>query len=124
MRFLADENCDFAVVRALRAAGHDVRALTEETTRTVDSEIVSLAGREKRILLTEDKDFGWLAFVADASGDGVILVRFPGQMRSRLGGVVCDLVAEQGDKLRDSFTVVQPGQIRITPRRRWEVHDL
>lgn len=24
MRFLADESCDFAVVRALRAAGHDV----------------------------------------------------------------------------------------------------
>lgn len=23
MRFLADESCDFAVVRALRAAGHD-----------------------------------------------------------------------------------------------------
>ena len=31
MRFLADESCDFAAVRALRSAGHDVRALTEET---------------------------------------------------------------------------------------------
>ncbi|HEV3189577.1 MAG TPA: DUF5615 family PIN-like protein [Polyangiaceae bacterium] len=29
MRFLADENLDFAVVRTLRAAGHDVRALAE-----------------------------------------------------------------------------------------------
>jgi hypothetical protein len=26
MRFLADESCDFAVVRALRTAGHDVQA--------------------------------------------------------------------------------------------------
>jgi uncharacterized protein (DUF433 family) len=29
VRFLADENCDFSVVRALRAAGHDVRAVAE-----------------------------------------------------------------------------------------------
>jgi hypothetical protein len=29
MRFLADESCDFAVVRALRSAGHDVLAVAE-----------------------------------------------------------------------------------------------
>jgi hypothetical protein len=29
MRLLADESCDFAVVRALRAAGHDVRAVAD-----------------------------------------------------------------------------------------------
>ena len=63
MRFLADESCDFAVVRALRAAGHEVRALTEETSRTDDREVIALAAQEQRILLTEDKDFGWLAFV-------------------------------------------------------------
>ena len=56
MLFLADENLDFAVVRALRAAGHDVRALAEEMSRSVDAEVIALAGREGRILLTEDKD--------------------------------------------------------------------
>jgi hypothetical protein len=30
VRFLADESCDFAVVRALREAGHDVAAIAEE----------------------------------------------------------------------------------------------
>ena len=29
MRLLADESCDFSVVRALRAAGHDVLAVSE-----------------------------------------------------------------------------------------------
>jgi len=29
MWLLADESCDFAVVRALREAGHDVRAVAE-----------------------------------------------------------------------------------------------
>jgi hypothetical protein len=40
------ENLDFAVVRDLRSAGHDVRALAEETTRTVDAEVIALAARE------------------------------------------------------------------------------
>jgi hypothetical protein len=92
LHFLADENLDFAVVRILRTAGHDVRALAEEATRTVDAEVIALALREGRILLTEDKDFGWLAFVAGARSS-----------------------ASHGEALRGSFTVIQPGQTRITP---------
>jgi predicted nuclease of predicted toxin-antitoxin system len=115
VRFLADENLDFAVVRSLRSAGHDVRALAEETARTVDAEVIALAAREGRILLTEDKDFGWLAFVVGANSEGVILVRFPGNARQTLGPSVLDLVAKHGEALRASFTVLQPGQARITP---------
>jgi predicted nuclease of predicted toxin-antitoxin system len=115
MRFLADENLDFAVVRALRGAGHDVHALVEETSQTIDSEVIALAARERRILLTEDKDFGWLTFVAGDGGDGVILVRFPTSARQQLGPSVLDLVATHGDVLRGSFTVLQPGHARIRP---------
>jgi predicted nuclease of predicted toxin-antitoxin system len=115
VRFLADENLDFGVVRALRAAGHDVRALAEETSRTLDAEVIALASHERRILLTEDKDFGWLAFVAGAGSEGVILVRFPATVRSLLGHAITDLVASHGDTVTGSFTVVQPGHARITP---------
>lgn len=115
MRFLADENRDLAVVRSLRSAGHDVLALAEETSRTVDAEVVALAAQEGRILLTEDKDFGWLAFVAGSGSQGVILVRLPGTARQGLGPSVLDLVATHGEALRGSVTVLQPGHARITP---------
>jgi hypothetical protein len=36
MRFLADESCDFAVVRALRAAGHDVTAVAQDDSGVDD----------------------------------------------------------------------------------------
>ena len=39
-RFLADESCDFGIVKALRAEGYEVLALTEITTRSVDSEVM------------------------------------------------------------------------------------
>jgi predicted nuclease of predicted toxin-antitoxin system len=62
MRFLADECCDFAAVRTFRAHGHDVLAVSESQHRSVDVDVIGLALTENRILLTEDKDFGWLVF--------------------------------------------------------------
>src|SRR6266545_5018669 len=45
MRFLADESCDFRVIRALRAAGHDVVAVAEVAA---DGRPLSFAGALKR----------------------------------------------------------------------------
>ncbi len=83
-RFLADEGCDFAVVRALHEAGFDVVAVCEIITRSNDSDIIKLPHVENRVLLTEDKDFGWLVFVSHADSAGVVLIRFPAGARSAL----------------------------------------
>jgi hypothetical protein len=58
----------------------------------MDADVIALAASEARILLTEDKDFGWYAFVAGAGGVGVVLVRFPGSARRALGAAVLELV--------------------------------
>ena len=57
LRFLADESCDFAVVRALRAEGYDVLAIDELMPRSNDRALINQANAGKRIFLTEDKDF-------------------------------------------------------------------
>src|SRR4030043_1582177 len=75
MRFLADESCDFAVVRALRRAGFDVLCISESSPRTEDSEVIRLALHEGRILLTEDKDFGRLVYSHGQDTLGVIFLR-------------------------------------------------
>ena len=116
MRFLVDESCDYAAVRALRSAGHDVIAVCEVTQGSIDHDLVVQAQEEERILLTEDKDFGWLVFVSHLASPGVILLRYPGNARASLAGDVTRLVAEQGDKLTGAFVVIQPGQIRISRR--------
>jgi predicted nuclease of predicted toxin-antitoxin system len=112
--FLADESCDFAVVRALRAEDYDVLAVSEVMRRSDDRELIDQAGREKRILLTEDKDSGWLVFVSHADSAGVILIRFRGNARQTLVQSVRRLVREQGKRLLGAFVVVQPGHIRIS----------
>jgi predicted nuclease of predicted toxin-antitoxin system len=118
MRFLADENCDFAVVRALRSDGHDVAAVSEFQQRSVDRQLMEMAYNERRILLTEDKDFGWLAFVGRLDNPGVILIRFPAAARLTLSASVTKLVRELGNRLLGTFVVLRPGSVRIsrTPR--------
>lgn len=114
LRFLADESCDFVVVRALRAAGYDVVAVSEFMRRSDDRELISQAAREQRVLLTEDKDFGWLVFVSHARSAGVILIRYPGNARQNLGRAVERIVTARGDELIGRFVVIEPGRVRIT----------
>lgn len=113
MRFLADESCDFAVVRALRAKGHDVLVVAEVRRGAEDQFVIELAKQEERVLLTEDKDFGRLVYVAGAPRVGVILLRFPAKARKELCEAIVRLIDQQKEKLRGSFVVVQPGRIRI-----------
>lgn len=56
MRFLADENCDFALIRALRDARHDVVSVSESYQGCEDEKLIELARQENRLFLTEDKD--------------------------------------------------------------------
>jgi predicted nuclease of predicted toxin-antitoxin system len=114
MRFLADESCDFVVVRALRSAGYDVTAISEIAPRAEDSDVIRLATSEKRMLLTEDKDFGQLVFAHGETSPGVIFLRFPASTRKQIAPVVVKLVKERGEKLAGCFVTVQPGRIRIS----------
>ena len=114
MQFLADECCDFAAVRTLRAHGHDVLAVCEFQQRSVDKDVMDLALAENRILLTEDKDFGWLVFAARVDSPGVILIRFPAYARSLLAEAVLKLVNEHASQLVGSFVVLRPGAARIS----------
>jgi len=71
MRFLADENCDIAVVRALRDAGHDVTMVKDRCRGAEDEAVAALALSEKRVLITEDKGFGQIAQALSAARIGV-----------------------------------------------------
>jgi Domain of unknown function (DUF5615) len=102
MRFVADEGCDFAVVRALRAAGHDVTAILEIAPRAEDTAIIDLTVREQ------------LIYANARAASGIIFIRFPGDVRAALSTGVTALVNEKGEQLFGCFVVVQPGRIRIS----------
>jgi predicted nuclease of predicted toxin-antitoxin system len=115
MRFLADESCDFRVVRALRAAGRDVKAIIEAAPGAQDEAVVAMAIQDQRVLLTEDRDFGRLVYAA-AEPVSVVLLRFPSTARAAAPATVVDFVAKHETRLAARFVVIEPGRIRIGGR--------
>jgi predicted nuclease of predicted toxin-antitoxin system len=113
VRFLADESCDFAVVRILRSAGHDVLAVAELFAGSDDIAVMEIAVREERLLLTEDKDFGRLVYAHSQQSCGVIFIRYPALARKTLPKAVTAFISSktQAD-LSNSFTVMSPGRVR------------
>jgi predicted nuclease of predicted toxin-antitoxin system len=114
LRFLADESCDFAAVRALRSDGFDVLSVAEVSQGADDEYVIALALEANRIVLTEDKDFGQLVFATGSKSVGVVLIRFPSRARSALGAEMLELVRKHADRLAGSFVVLQPDRIRIS----------
>jgi hypothetical protein len=116
MNFLADESCAGPVIHALREAGHDVAAIAEVAKGSLDELVMGRALSERRILITEDSDFGELVYARGHFSAGVMLVRFPSRVRRAKPPSVVEAVAKLGGRLWNAFTVVEPGRVRIASR--------
>jgi len=75
-KLLADENVPLKAVEILREKGVDVASVTELSPGLKDREVLDLARREGRIIVTFDKDFGELVVRERAKAKGLILLRF------------------------------------------------
>lgn len=99
------------MLRGLRDAGYDVRAIVEEDAGAEDSFVLAKARLEKRVLLTNDKDFAELVFRRKSASHGVLLLRLRDwnaeQKRRRLLEVLDGLPS-----LDHTLLVVRPRNIR------------
>lgn len=75
MKFFADECCDTGMVASLRTEGHDVLYILEEEPGLRDELVLQKAYDQRRILLTEDKDFGELVYRLRKPAAGIVLIR-------------------------------------------------
>jgi predicted nuclease of predicted toxin-antitoxin system len=88
-------------------------AVIEVAPGAADATIIELAVRERRIFITEDRDFGQLVYAASKPTCGVILLRFPSNARAALPGMIIEFLSKHGQKLGDRFVVLQPGRTRL-----------
>jgi predicted nuclease of predicted toxin-antitoxin system len=59
VRFLLDESADFRLAPFLRDLGHNVTAIAHDFPQSLlDTEVLAIALRERRTLITNDRDFG------------------------------------------------------------------
>lgn len=114
MRLLADENFPGKAVVALREMGHDVSWVKEDAPSTEDRKVLRRAMRERRILLTLDKDFGELAFRSRLPAScGVVLFRVP-PIPDLVTSIVERVLTSQAD-FRNRFVVVETSRLRERP---------
>jgi predicted nuclease of predicted toxin-antitoxin system len=113
MKFIVDECTGIAVAEHLRAGGHDVMVVAETMTQAEDHTILNKAVDEKRILITNDKDFGELIFRRGFSYHGVLLLRLQDDSSANRVRVVKAVLEQYGDLLKTSFLVASETRVRI-----------
>jgi predicted nuclease of predicted toxin-antitoxin system len=113
MRLIVDESTGTTVVAYLRAAGHDVLAVAEAMPQADDAAILERAEREARVLLTNDKDFGDLAFRVGLGHAGILLLRLHDDVPARRIEVVRAVLARWADRLPGRFAVATEQGIRF-----------
>jgi predicted nuclease of predicted toxin-antitoxin system len=115
VRFLANENFPGAAVTALGAAGHDVIWIRTAAPGASDPDVLAWTAREKRVLLTFDKDFGELAKASGLPGTcGVVLFRIPMVKSDDVGKQLAKIITSRED-WAGHFSVVEPGRVRMRP---------
>lgn len=114
MKLLLDACVWGGAKREIAAAGHEVVWIGDRDDDPEDDEILALAHREGRSVVTIDKDFGELAVVHRRPHHGILrLVGFSGRQHGRAA-----LAANErhGEELAaGALIVAEPGRLRIRP---------
>jgi predicted nuclease of predicted toxin-antitoxin system len=114
VRFLIDQDVYAITTRLLRELGHDVVTAADlNLSRAPDTELLAEAQRQRRTLVTRDKDYGALVFV-ERKPSGVILLRMEpssfSPVHEQLKLVLHTYTEEQ---IASAFIVVEAGQYRF-----------
>jgi predicted nuclease of predicted toxin-antitoxin system len=76
MKFLANENFPLTSTKYLESKGFDIKAIGTHHQGISDKEIIDLAEKEQRTILTFDRDYGELIFkYGNKPSQGVIYLR-------------------------------------------------
>lgn len=115
VRWLVNENFPAPAVVVLRAAGHDVLAIVESHSGDDDTDVLALARKEGRWLVTFDRDYGELLFARNyAPPPAVVLLRVPSYRPDEPAAWLELLLLDQ-ESLLGKFTVFTGKTLRSRP---------
>lgn len=112
MRILPDACISPQAKSELEAAGHDVAWAGDWLEDPGDAAVLGIAWKDRRILVTLDKDFGELGVLRNAQHCGIVrLVNF----RAARQGPVCRQIfaAHAADLEEKAIITAEPGRIRV-----------
>jgi predicted nuclease of predicted toxin-antitoxin system len=105
-RFLTDENIDVEILDYLRKNGLDVFDIKEKQLfRMPDEQILALSVEEKRVIITQDSDFGTMIFRDKSAFFGIIYLR-PGHQSALIHLNTLALIFDENLELTPPFLLV------------------
>jgi len=113
MRLLADESVDNGIIKNLRILGIEVLSISETSPGIDDTGVLKTAFENNLLLVTEDKDFGELAYRLKMKHKGILLIRMAEISREERLKVIPQMIKDYFDKLSDNFSVLTSSGLRI-----------
>ena len=109
MKLLANENFPLKSIRFLQSKGFDIIGIGIDFSGYTDDEVMKLAIREKRIILTFDRDYGELIFKYNYRPEkGVIYLRLSNYAPDEPGKIIHNLLKKE-KIITESFLTVFNG---------------
>jgi predicted nuclease of predicted toxin-antitoxin system len=118
LKFLIDENVGRSLADYLLQKGYDVVVAKAEFPGREDLTLLEWAFSENRIVVTNDKGFGFYVYYQRLPVKGVILFRFTEELPSLKITALQTLLTKNPDKVPNHFVVISEGGIRIRPLAR------
>lgn len=112
---IVDENIFESIIFTLRENKYQVFSIKEFLRSIDDSSIANLSLNPPRIILTEDKDFGYMAFEKKVSMTGCILLRYVFGKENEISQILINFLKTQTlTSLTEKFVTITVDKIRIT----------
>jgi predicted nuclease of predicted toxin-antitoxin system len=114
MKILLDQSTDARLLSYLKQLGHDATQIHQTYPESIpDEEVLAIARQEKRILITDDRDFGELVFRLQQPHAGVIFLRLGTYAPLELKIERLSFVLTHYGMQLDQFLVVKKGNVRV-----------
>ncbi|GAK50877.1 hypothetical protein U14_02118 [Candidatus Moduliflexus flocculans] len=116
IKFLIDVGVGKEVENYIGQQGYDMKAIRLLDPGMPDEEIILLAYREERMVITMDKDFGELVYHGTKKHCGVLLLRLEDAAGTEKARVIASILQYHAAQLDSHFCVFQKGKLRIRIR--------
>lgn len=110
---LADENLHPHIIQSIKSNGFEVFSVREHHRGISDEEVIILSKNPKRIILTEDKDFGEWVFAHHEKDISVILLRYQRKDLDKIIIRIIDLLNNKNRGLFGKYVTLTLNKVRI-----------
>jgi predicted nuclease of predicted toxin-antitoxin system len=118
LKFLVDVGVGKKVEDFLYKSGYDVLPVRKINPRMSDSEIIGIAAKDNRIIITMDKDFGELVYNSDMIHKGILLLRTENCSGDKKAKILSEILIKYSSELEDNFCVFSKDRLRIRRKRK------